>query len=76
MNCTKGYQELQESCADPRKRKRMGRGRLRKGKKVRLIVESSSAESPMKRVTFDLTAFSDEDTKEIYQVTTYTTPNI
>ena len=66
MSHIKKFQKLPARCVDPRKRKRHGRGRFRKGDKKKgrrtVIAESSSSgESPMKRITFDLTAFSDDE---------------
>ena len=58
MSHTRWYQKLPPR-SDPRKRKRTGRGRLfKKGNK---LDSSSASDSPMKRVHFDLTAFSDEE---------------
>ena len=79
MRHTARFQELPETCADVRKRKRLGRGRYRKGEKKKgrtaVIAESSSAsESPMKRVTFDLTAFSDGEMDEDLQIRPQTPP--
>ena len=80
MQNTELYQQLPDRCTDPRKRKRSGRGRYRKGenKKGRsqsLITESSSAsESPMKRVSFDLTAFSDDEEETGFKIRSPTPP--
>ena len=64
MSHTEEYKKLPGVCKDPSKRKRLGRGRWKRGaKRSRRILDlssSSASESPMKRVTFDLTGFSDE----------------
>jgi hypothetical protein len=61
MSHTTAYNKLPKKWDGPRKR--IGRGRLLKGKNQRLVTSDSSAsdQSPMKRVTFDLTGFSDNE---------------
>lgn len=68
MSHTTAYNKLPKKWEGPRKR--TGRGRLRKGKKHRLVTSDSSAsdQSPMKRVTFDLTGFSDNEEELAYEV--------
>ena len=70
MSHTEEYKALPDTCTDPRKRKRSGRGRLhtgvakKKGRprpKLQIADSSSASESPLKRVTFDLTAFSSSE---------------
>ena len=62
MKMTPKYQELPEK-SDPlkRKRKRGRQAQKKKGVLKRLASSSSASESPMKRVVFDLTAFSSDD---------------
>ena len=62
MAKTPEYQKLPAK-SDPKKRKRK-RGRVaykKKGRVGRVASSSSASESPMKRVTFDLTTFSSDD---------------
>ncbi len=69
MSHTTKYKKMPDTWGG--QRKRYGRGRVRKGKKRLLVSESSASEaSPMKRVTFDLTAFSDDENGEMlaYQI--------
>ena len=64
MGATKLYQKMPAK-SDPLKRKRKrGRQAQKKKKKgaiSRVVSSSSASESPMKRVVFDLTAFSDDE---------------
>ena len=67
MSHTEKWKELPDHCEDPHKRKRGRRGRVaKKNKKLRRfsklpLADSSSDSSPMKKVVFDLTAFSSDD---------------
>lgn len=72
MSYTKLYKNLPDTCDNPRKRKRIGRGRVNRkptpNNVIRIDDTSSASDSPMKRVVFDLTGFSDEEDEEGLQV--------
>ena len=69
MSYTKSFAKLPEKCKDHQKRKRLGRGRVKSVAGRIIVAESSSAsESPMKRVVFDLTGFSDDEDAQVFQV--------
>ena len=79
MSYTKVYKNLPDTCDHPRKRKRIGRGRVNRkstpNNVIRIDDTSSASDSPMKRVVFDLTGFStDDEDEEGLQVRASTPP--
>ena len=71
MGHTEKWKQLPDVCKEPNKRTRGKRGRLPKNKKLRKLasVDSSSDASPLKKVVFDLTAFSSDDDEELREQT-------
>ena len=71
MSKTTGFKKLPDTWGGPRKRNGRGRvGKKGKGKKRLVCSESSASEaSPLKRVTFDLTAFSDDEDGDVLAYT-------